>query len=63
MDGKHWEDAIWRQRFRQYRPLELVDFIQRATNAGAESRAVRLAIEELDRQLVAMGCEPRRRGE
>lgn len=50
------DDVIWQHRFRQYRPLELVDFLLN-TSPG---RVQKLACEELDRQLVERGFEPRR---
>lgn len=50
------QEPVWRLRFKAYRPLELVDFVKR----GMDDDISRWALEELDRQLVAMGCEPKR---
>ncbi len=49
-------EEIWRGRFKQYGPLELVDFSLKCTN----NEIVRLALEELDVKLKALGIEPRR---
>lgn len=55
-DEEHWEDPIWRLRFKAYSPMELVEVAQRDT----DSRVATLALEELDRKLLELGCDPRR---
>lgn len=51
---EHWEDAVWRGRLKAYTPLQLVEVAQ----SSATDRTATLALEELDRKLIAMGCEP-----
>lgn len=51
------DPEIWKRRFEQYRPLELVKYAH--DNVQDEYGAVKLALEELDRQLIAAGFKPR----
>lgn len=54
-DERAWEMPIWKMRFAAYTPLMLARFIQNTP----EDAVHKLACEELDRQLVAIGCVPR----
>ena len=47
---------LWIGRFELYTPIALVDFVRNASNTDPITR---LALDELDRRLLAAGCQPR----
>ncbi len=54
-ESEHWEDPIWRGRFKGSSPLALLKVAER----DATSRVATLALEELERKIVAIvGASP-----